>query len=509
MFINVPGSLRTRVSFEFILNSLGGASHEKTGRAHSVSDTALPRATFETITDFAPALVFHPNAAAFRRFVRYQLFSPFRDYAARVITPHTAIQKMNGVSETNHGFCSGQFLEEFSKNVWPLVISAPRHWLGQARTVERNIPEPVQLALDAAYPDPATDRVWLGSGVGVTHDGVRKAGNTYQMEMREFADRMTQGHPARELLDFLNGLSPTCLRKILAANWDDLVAAWDAMPAGTDHERARRRQAQCILLHLQDRPPLIYCSSDRTPRAFALGLSVNSLPRELRKIALRGCVELDARACQLAIVARQWGLTNLTGVLETRRSVWTELTGHLGLDAETYKPTIKRLVYGIVFGAREVSLRAWMRDGDEGIQPVTNEQADAFLGHPLIAELLAGRNERLREIRRDKFVMDAFGQRREYDGREVRHRSLLAQEVQSYEVALMMSLLPRIQRNYEDVHVVSWLHDGLSLWFSDKAKAAATVKGLCADFSRKADALGFRTELEVGGEPPFCLGSLI
>lgn len=511
MFSNITGSpLTRRVTSEFVLNTLNGPIHEPTGGAYSIGDTALPRKTYETLIDAYPALIAHPDAPTLRRLARYLLFSPFKDVRQRVITPYVALQKIARIPANNHRFHAGRLLDEFSQKVWPLTISEPRWMRGMARTVDQHVPEPVRAALDAAMPDPNEQRVWLGAGKDVTRGGVRAAGREYRMELLALTRGVSATHPARALLDFLNTLPATCLRSRLRTNWDVLMSAWHAMPMATERERERRRQAQGVLHHIQDGPGPIYSTSHRTPRAFALGLTVNSLPRELRKTALRGCVELDARACQLAVVARLWALPTLTTFLESRRSVWAELTGHLGLDQDEYKSTVKRLIYGIVFGAQEVSLRRWMRDGDVGIEPITDAQANGFLGHVLVSELLAGRDERLRQIRREKSVVDAFGQRLEYEpNRDVTYRSLLAQEIQSHEVSLMLSLLPRIQRNIGDVHLLSWLHDGVSLWFSDKQKAAATVRALRGDFARAAAARGFLTELEVGGEPPFDLRALV
>ncbi|MBC8134564.1 MAG: hypothetical protein H8F28_01585 [Fibrella sp.] len=495
------------VTTEYVLDA---QTHEPTGGAYSIGDTALPRGIYESLTDAYPALIAHPDAPTFRRLARYLLFSPFKDVRKRVITPSVALQKIARVPANNHRFHARRLLDEFSQNVWPLTVREPRWKQGMARTVDGDIPEPVRAALDTALPDPHGDRVWLGSGRDVTRGGIRAAGRAYRMELLTLASGVSATHPARGLLDFLNALPTNSLRSRLNANWEMLTSALESMPTTTRREQERRRQAQGVLFHIKDGPGLVYSTSHRTPRAFALGLSVNGLPRELRKIALRGCVELDARACQLSVVARLWVLPTLTTFLESRRSVWSELTGHLGLDQDEYKSTVKRLIYGIVFGAREISLRRWMGDGDAGIEPISEAQADDFLRHPLVSELLAGRDERLRQIRREKAVVDAFGQRLEYDpSRDVTYRSLLAQEVQSYEVTLMLSLLPRIQRNLGDVHLLSWLHDGVSLWFSDKQKAAATLRGLCGDFARAADQHGFLTELEVAGEPPFDLGALL
>lgn len=93
----------------------------------------------------------------------------------------------------------------------------------------------------------------------------------------------------------------------------------------------------------------VYADSQNTARIYALSASVHQLPRHIRKTAFAGCIEFDAKACQVAIVAHLWDLPCLTRFLCEGKSFWSELIAWLQLD-EGYKDTLKQAVYSIIFG---------------------------------------------------------------------------------------------------------------------------------------------------------------
>lgn len=90
--------------------------------------------------------------------------------------------------------------------------------------------------------------------------------------------------------------------------------------------------------------------------------------------------------------------------------------------------------------------------------------------------------------------MDAFGQCISLaSGRKA--RSLMAQQVQSFELKLMLSIFP-LFRDEKDAHIVSWLHDGLTVWFTDKHEQEQLIRRIKSTFDSQCQAMRIMTEME-------------
>jgi hypothetical protein len=457
-----------------------------------------------------PALSHHPHAESYRRMVEYLIFARFEDDEGRLIVPATTIEKLvrgKPIAGKRH-FAVADWLSSFDQDVWQLGVCPHNHWRGEARTVTRDLPQDVQDILEDeplhAFGE-TEGQVWFVSGIPVTRKKMYAEAATYTETLKLLADGVDPNHPAHALMIYLNNQPQTTIGKIVKANWPRVLREFAAMENGTSKDAVLP-----TILTLRDYCKLIYAASAKTPRLHALGLTIHQLPRELRKAALHGCVSLDAHACQLAVVAKLWDVPQVSDFLTARKSIWDELLGAMGVSADK-KPSVKEALYSIIFGMGVVNVRRNLLGlplhghskkrrkrtvrSVKPVQSVSEEAADAFLSHPLIAELLIARHQRLRQIKQDRHIVDAFGRRIDYSRRHVKMRSLLAQEVQSYEVDLMLSLLPIFEAE-RDLVVVSWLHDGVTIHVTDDNQRKRIVRRLQAAFSARAASLGLLTSLK-------------
>ncbi len=457
-----------------------------------------------------PALSYHPHAQAYRHIAEYLTFSRFEDDEGRLVVPASSIETLvaGRLISGKRYFVAADWLAAYSQDVWHLEVRPHNFWGGEARTVVRDLPFDVQEILEDeplhAYGE-TEGQVWFVTGVEVTRKRMYAEAATYTETLKSLADGVDLNHPAYPLMCFLNSQPQTTIGKIVKSNWSRVLREFEAMEGGASKEAVLP-----TILQLRDYCKLIYAASAKTPRLHALGSTIHQLPRELRKAALHGCVSLDAHACQLAVVANLWDVPKVSEFLSQRKPIWSELLSAMGVGADK-KPLVKEALYSIIFGMNLVNVRCTLlglpiygrsrtrrRSTVRSVKPmqaVSEAATDAFLTHPLIVELLLARQARLRQIGRDKHVIDAFGRRIEYDRRHVKMRSLLAQEVQSYEVSLMLSLLPTFESE-RDLIVVSWLHDGITIHVTDATQRERIVRRLQAAFSARATSLGLLTNLE-------------
>lgn len=470
----------------------------------------ISRESWDALLAAYPALIYHPHAEAYRRIAEYLMYSRFEDDEGRLIVPASSIEVLvagRPISGKRH-FAAVDWLAAFSHDVWHLEVQPHSFWAGEARTVMRYLPSDVQDILEDeplhAYGE-TEGQVWFVSGVPVTRKRMYAEAATYTETLKSLADGVDANHPAYALMTYLNNQPQTTVGKIVRANWPRVLREFAAMDSGPSKD-----VALTTLLVLRDYWKLIYAASEKSPRLHALGTTIHQLPRQLRKAALHGCTSLDAHACQLAVVAALWDAPRVSKFLSEQKSIWSELLGAMGVGPDT-KPLVKEALYSIIFGMKISNVRCNLlglpllgrpntprRRTVSSVKPirsVSEQAADAFLAHPLIVELLVARQARLRQIKRDRHVIDAFGRRIDYDRRNVKMRSLLAQEVQSYEVSLMLSLLPIFQAE-RDLIVVSWLHDGLTIHVTDATQQQRIVRRLQTAFSARAASLGLMTNLE-------------
>lgn len=193
----------------------------------------------------------------------------------------------------------------------------------------------------------------------------------------------------------------------------------------------------------------------------------------------------------------------------------------MGVEAGAAKPTMKEALYACCFGMSRAKLRALVADGSRTNSGLGAGAADAFMGHALIRELLDGRGRAMKKVAEEGGVRDAWGRwyaakswgeiRGEKAAKEAggtleeppgekryAHHALLALQAQSWELRLMLPLF-EVAEETPHVMALSWLHDGMVAWCSDRrpGRMEGFVRAARTAFDSGALELGFPTDLEV------------
>jgi hypothetical protein len=269
----------------------------------------------------------------------------------------------------------------------------------------------------------------------------------------------------------------------------------------------RRHAARAVARVLEDCPDLYYAASLRSPRLHAIGYNLNQLPRDLRKLLLSGCEEIDLAHAQLSLIAELWGARKLLAFLEESmpggthedRKFWAVLIDDLGADPKKAKPTLKRGIYSLAFGMKAENIRTLLINGVDDDPGLPEPVAVGFLRNPFVEELFAARKVQMKSIKQAGGATDAFGRwialppRRK--GRDAA-ASVLAQVVQSHEQALMKVIVPIIAAD-KNIHIVTFLHDGATLWITDRAEEDRIKARLERTVNEAARSRGFPTYLDV------------
>ncbi len=228
-----------------------------------------------------------------------------------------------------------------------------------------------------------------------------------------------------------------------------------------------------------------FSSTGRTDRLFGYNRSVLELPKEVRAILCQDFIEVDLKSAHLLIAAWLWDADKALEKLTSEDySIWDDLMQHFeklfranGHDVpqegedlyKTVKSALKRAVYSTVYGMHAPSIQAQVT---KNLKNILGPEAGAHLrGHPVIAELLEKRDEKLAEMEVGDVFVGPTGIRIEIeqglseDGDDVDPRSAMATLAQSYEQAAMQVIL-EMERDrqqadsYNHFNVVLWLHDG-------------------------------------------------
>jgi hypothetical protein len=447
-----------------------------------------------------PNLRDHPKSREYRSIAEYLFFSSHRDDEGHVITPHAVIAERVGKSVGSKGFAAGKCLDEFSQEVWTLQTTGYDRFNGLARTVITDWPGPVSTFLDKVpLTRTGTEMVFFVSGEPVSKSRRRRI--IGEMEYRLLADatESAKGKPVQALIGYLNSHSQTVQRSFVRRNWHKVENLYRGLPVSgsnkeeEDYFRRRKQYVASAMTPLFQFGQNIYEAKERTSRIYTVGPSYHSLPRPFRKALLDGTIGLDARAIQLAIVSRLWQLPKMQAFLSDDRSpsIWKELYCHLDashLDFDETKAILKTTLYRLVYGMDLWGLRWTLQWGDKAKNVAglrSNTLVDRFFKHPLIEELIIQRDAHLADIKHRGFIVDRFAQRRDIAVGSSDEKSLLATEVQSWEMYLMLPLLEVFEQEAH-LHVVSFLHDGIAVHVSDPKKEERIVKKLTETFRQRA-----------------------
>ncbi|MFN3653510.1 MAG: hypothetical protein ACK47B_28355 [Armatimonadota bacterium] len=465
----------------------------------SLDPLLLQPSTRERVLQLYPALAGEePPATANRQLLQYLLTSSYREeLTGRLIVPHATLAAMWNIHPHSGGFRSGRRLREFEEQVLPLHERPYDHERGLARTVEPEFPTELLNLLAHEIPEEFTRPTELVDWV----TGRRMAAGSRDSQLRArehelLADAapLLTDHPARELVEFLNAQPLHAFNRVLRANWGSVRAEILQMPRETDRDRRRLQLAAQIMLRTAQAPRVLYRPVENSVRIYPATLSVNQLPRELRAMLFRGAIQLDLRSCQLAIVSKLWGLTDLQRRLGEGWSIWEYLLDALGVTDR--KPILKISIYSILFGGNMGKIRQRLACGTAAEPGIGESKAREFEHLPQIEELLEARKSAMQRVRAEDGVRDAFGRWIALPNRSQRSvRSLLSQQTQSYELRLMRKLW-HVIREEKDLRILAWLHDGVILRSTDRAERERQIHRIGREIQAEAMDQGIPTELE-------------
>lgn len=479
-----------------------------------------------------PGLCSHPKSPAYLAILEYLFYGTLRDeYDPNyLVFPAEVLASLVGASVGVNGFRAIDFLEGFSRDVFPLEI-VPHIVCKKARRVKFQLPEDVQRFADqeALAALSSDDMVRFVSGLSITPKGIKKACSRYQESVMQSINNIDETHPAYPLQQYLNNQSQIPVAKKLRENWHRLLALHADMDDGD-----KKNSVAYMLIALQDWCKNLYAGSDKTVRISTRGITIHCLPRAFRKAALSGGTEFDIRSSQGAIIARLWNLPKLTAFLQTGDSFWTMMLDYLSVDT-TKKQALKTALYSTCFGmgkkrllynlsnaltttetngndSRATSLASASpelanvatanvaMDDDMIADRLSGEigrtVAKKFFGHELMVEILKGRSEAQKRVKQDSGITDAFGRFIPLSAECPAH-ALLAVEAQSWELKLMLPIFETV-RDVRDLSILSWLHDGVVINYSQSAEMRRMLnKRITTAFNDNAAVLKFPTDLEV------------
>ena len=273
-------------------------------------------------------------------------------------------------------------------------------------------------------------------------------------------------------------------------------------------------------------PQPLYAQKGHTPRLSAMGLSLCSLPSDVRRVLAPDWLELDLASCHLAVLARLGSATKLLAFLEARNAGtgpgwWDYLAGVMGVTAvrgsaewTTFKEAMKRVTYAACYGMAAKRLFLPQRK-DNGalaeplsmvaaLATITEDQQQAFRADPLVQELLGAVDALRLRIDVARGMPDAWGQmvllgQDDDDEEGCDSKSVLSQVCQSYELRLLEGVAEAAQEELRKTRprwrLVLWQHDGISIAV-DQDQRARILALLQDRVAATAAVMGFPTRLE-------------
>ncbi len=348
-------------------------------------------------------------------------------------------------------------------------------------------------------------REWAASGRVYVADGTAwsRAKQAAQTDARRKAARQqiscAQCADAHDLLEYTSN-QPSNTYTHLLRNYDmvyRMAEQYDAQRRPKNPDHPGRQQAD-VLNAVRDHPQPFYSASEHTVRVFGIGETYLSLKKHLREALCHDWIDLDLQSSQLAIVARQWHLSDVQALLDTGVSVWQWLLTAMVIspDNTDAKGAVKKAVYSLVYGMgrRNVvsSLDAALGDGF----------GERFFGISLVDSIYQAREEQQARVWEAGGMRDCYGRWLPATSRAKGHstpRSVLAQAMQASEMQLLAPIIhaAREQTGNRGFRLTAWQHDGVSITARRESENEKWVKNLQASVGHRAEQFGYATSLEV------------
>jgi len=251
--------------------------------------------------------------------------------------------------------------------------------------------------------------------------------------------------------------------------------------------------------HVSLFPQPVYVRSRRSPRFYATGQSLLTMPTEVRQALYPNVIECDLASAQAAIYATIIGVPSLTRLLTDHLlggpSLWEYLFSILDVTdtkkKDLLKPILKRFVYSLCFGmdGKRLLKPKYLTRIDEYGQKLSystdNAQVQRALAYlksldgrkkimsdPLIMEWLDARDAVLTQIETNGSMTDAYVRwinigMADDPGDPFDAKSVLAYVIQSWEVKLLEPVrqlaIEAAKKTSHTWRILLWQHDGFSI----------------------------------------------
>jgi len=481
---------------EFIVSAPSSASEEP-NRDSSVIlyDRITVSCRFrQVVAEAFPAL---GDNLAYWRFMNYLLFGAWEDQeTGQRLLAHDLLAEIAGHKSSTSNFRSWEFLERFRAEVFgdgafEWTQHKPKK---KCRQVSKLIlPPKVAQALEDEFERKhyESGRVYFTTGKRFTRQRQTEERNRQQKEALSNSLN-ANSKEAKEILAYLNNLSPRLFHKMKRENHEDAVK----VARLTRTEEGRSRQLE-ILKHIYEQPQPFYQPSKtgNTDRVFGVIGSLPLLSKPVRMAWTKGWYKADLRSAQLAINARFWDVPEVTEFLKkNERSIWKELTNHFlltGHDADRAKGPLKKAIYSLSYGMDARKIARQLRDG---LKEVGIERNGRFLWkHPLIRALKAARKRMTRQISKAGGGRTCFG--RWHSTADLLPHQILALQSQAIELKLMHPLFLMAAKT-KDFTITLFLHDGMAIHFTDKNRITSWQRRMSDQIRKIAATYHIETDLE-------------
>ncbi|WP_263787565.1 hypothetical protein [Salinibacter grassmerensis] len=414
---------------------------------------------------------------------------------------------------------TGKILRRFLEEVLPGVeILDPSYSKGLARELV-GVPEALPDGLlkrrvEALKPNSEDDEVYFDYPIKNVNPTSRSRVKKKDETEQEKWIKRALCSPQKRLLKYLNEVGRGNRSSKFRPDKDDLECAHRLVTEQSKSIRALTiARAQLTAIDYDPVPRYKPSYFGNTVRVFTSGYSYCNINKKLRRTLQPDWIELDLASAQLAIVAHDWGLTEIEEFLQEEKSIWQSLydfmgwKGHKGgVPIEVAKPCLKKGLYAIVYGGgKPKTLEVMEEKYSKGVGPsVSNKFFSRIFSHSFIEQLLRERESQIAQIEDQGRATDTFG-------REIRLSSdtdalsVLAQLAQSKELKLLLPALDvaesELQRADEAGEsprfwIVLWQHDGFSIHVRDRSRRATYVERFQEAVN---SAVGdYHTRLEVG-----------
>lgn len=453
----------------------------------------------EKLLNGFPILLHHPKErerVEWFRFLNLICFDVPRSKTLRMVIPHEMVAATIGRDPSD--FSSGAFIAKFTEYVLPnFVVSLHDHRTGKAREILNDglgtFKKVIEQELHTFHLLDDSKKVHLVTGERWTPPRAR----ALRERDREVAEReVPKVTAAKRIVGYLNSLKSNLFAAKVNAN---ITRAIDVAKKIDDKRRQTIELTKLHRISVQPQPFYGPPADAHTVRVFAKNVSIPNLKNDLKAALIDGWTTFDLKSAQFAIVAKDWGITDLHAELTKGIDIWKTLTDlYSTLDPMQVKPLLKTAVYSVCYGMSRENVISELTDGfielgcsefDAHIWSMT------FVDDAYVLPLFRHRETTLEKVKRDRGAKDCFGQWIA-TSKEVQPRRVLAQLSQAREMHLLLPALDLAKSREGEFKIVLWEHDGFSVHFTRKDRIESESQRIIDAVNERCSNLGYPTRLE-------------